>query len=142
MWRCGLRALRPAVTRTPAASPTFAFRLFSTAPSPATSMSMAVRDIAPVEKPLVTRFAVMELNGVQYKVGADDLICADRLPIEVTGKLKAERVLLVGERNATIIGSPLIGGASVTLTVEEQAQGDKQIVFKKRRRKNYRRWRG
>ena len=57
-------------------------------------------------------------------------------------QLKAERVLLVGERSATIIGSPLIAGASVILTVEEQALGDKQIIFKKKRRKNYRRWKG
>ena len=49
---------------------------------------------------------------------------------------------MVAERDATIIGSPLIGGASVVAKVEEQALADKQIIFKKKKRKGYRRWKG
>ena len=89
-----------------------------------------------------TRFAVVLLGGSQYKVAAGDLICVEKLDLPVGSALDAQRVLLVGEAGATVIGSPLVEGASVHATVEEQGYGQKVIVFKKRRRKGFRRWRG
>jgi len=89
-----------------------------------------------------SRFAVVMLGGSQYKVAADDLICVEKLPLPVGGALAARRVLLVGEAGATVIGSPLIEGACVHAVVEEQGYGEKVIVFKKKRRKGYRRWKG
>ena len=51
-------------------------------------------------------------------------------------------VLMLGEGGDTTIGTPLVEGASVSATVLEQTRGDKIIVFKKKRRKNYRRRKG
>jgi large subunit ribosomal protein L21 len=145
--RLASRAFRP-LTRAPSAAslyaPTGALPpLFSRL---ATGTRPSSTEVAPVNRKEVdkvaTRFAVMELAGVQHKVAVDDLISSELLPIEVGGKLKTNRVLLIGERDATILGSPLIGGASVLATVEEQAFADKVIVFKKKRRKGYRRWKG
>lgn len=79
---------------------------------------------------------------MQHKVAVDDVIASEKLPMKVGQKLETKRVLLIGERAATIIGSPLIGGASVALTVEEQAYAEKVIVFKKKAKKGYRRWKG
>ena len=89
-----------------------------------------------------SRFAVVDFSGTQYKVAVGDLISSELIPVEVNRQLDLGRVLLVGERDATVIGSPLITGASVTVTCEEQAYADKVIVFKKNRRKGYRRWKG
>ena len=72
----------------------------------------------------------------------DDLICVEKVDVPVGETLEARRVLLVGEAQSTVIGSPLIADACVRATVEEQGYGKKVIVFKKRRRKGYRRWKG
>ena len=85
---------------------------------------------------------MVELGGTQYKVAADDVICVEKMKVEVGSVIHVNRVLLVGSKDATIIGSPLIKDACVLATVEEQALADKVIVFKKKRRKGYRRWRG
>ena len=52
------------------------------------------------------------------------------------------QVLLLGNVNQTIVGRPLISGAKVRARVEEQTLDAKIDVFKKKRRKNYRRWNG
>lgn len=90
----------------------------------------------------VSRFAVIELAGSQYKVAQGDLISAEKLDLGVSEAIALERVLMVGTKQGTVIGSPLITGATVEAVVEEQALADKVIVFKKRRRKGYRRWKG
>jgi large subunit ribosomal protein L21 len=84
----------------------------------------------------------VQLGSSQYKVAQDDLICTEKIDLGVGQSLDAKRVLLVGDDGATLIGSPLIEGACVRMTVEEQGYGKKLVVFKKRRRKGYRRWRG
>jgi len=94
------------------------------------------------EAPPPTRFAVVELGGTQYKVAADDVICVEKMEVEVGSIIHAERVLLVASASSTIIGSPLVKDARVEATVEEQASSEKVIVFKKRRRKGYQRWKG
>ena len=92
--------------------------------------------------PAPTRFAVLELGGTQYKVAPDDAICVEKLPVAVGEVVAYDRVLLVGSADATVIGSPYVRDAVVEVRVEEQALADKVIVFKKKRRKGYRRWRG
>lgn len=94
------------------------------------------------EAPPRTRFAVVELGGTQYKVAADDVICVEKMSVEVGSIIHAERVLLVASASSTIIGSPLVKDARVEATVEEQATAEKVIVFKKKRRKGYQRWKG
>jgi hypothetical protein len=53
-----------------------------------------------------------------------------------------DKVLLIGTKTETAIGTPILESAKVYATVEEQAKSEKVIVFKKKRRKNYRRFKG
>ncbi|MBF0304819.1 MAG: 50S ribosomal protein L21 [Alphaproteobacteria bacterium] len=80
-------------------------------------------------------FAVIKTGGKQYKVAKDDVILVEKLPAEAGATVTLDQVLMVGEK----IGAPLVDGASVTATVVEQTRGEKLIVFKKKRRQNYRR---
>ncbi|CAI5722425.1 unnamed protein product [Peronospora destructor] len=79
-------------------------------------------------------FAVVKLAGTQYKVTQGDVVIAE--------KMKDAKVLLLGNVNQTIVGRPLVDGAKVRARVEEQTLDAKIDVFKKKRRKNYRRWNG
>ena len=87
-------------------------------------------------------YAVIRSGGRQYKVAEGDVIFVDRLPVEAGQDVVLDQVLMVGEEGGGSIGVPLVAGAAVTAKVLEQARGPKIIVFKKKRRKNYRRKRG
>jgi large subunit ribosomal protein L21 len=87
-------------------------------------------------------FAVLKTGGKQYKVAKDDVIHVERLPGEAGAQVVFDQVLLLGEGAEATAGAPLIAGASVAGTLLEQVQADKIIIFKKRRRHNYRRKRG
>jgi large subunit ribosomal protein L21 len=89
-------------------------------------------------------YAVIKTGGKQYRVVNGDVIKVERLDGEVGQKIAFDQVLMVGGESdgAARIGSPLVAGAQVTAEVLEQAKAPKVIIFKKRRRKNYRRKRG
>jgi large subunit ribosomal protein L21 len=88
-------------------------------------------------------FAVIRTGGKQYKVAKDDVIEVERLAAEPGSSLTLSEVLMVGgEGAATRAGAPLVGGATVTAEVVGDARGPKLIVFKKKRRHNYRRKKG
>ena len=79
----------------------------------------------------------------QYKVTPDDLIVTEKLSgVDINDKIRLNKVLLLGNKSETIIGRPLVEGASVVAAVEEQFLDGKVLVFKKRRRKNSRRLNG
>ena len=87
-------------------------------------------------------FAVIRTGGKQYKVAKDDLISVEKLAAEPGGVIELSEVLMIGEEAAIATGTPLLEGASVSATVVEQTRGAKIIVFKKKRRHNYRRKKG
>jgi large subunit ribosomal protein L21 len=87
-------------------------------------------------------FAVLKTGGKQYKVAKNDIIEIERLPGEAGETIVFDQILMLGDGDGATAGAPLIAGASVAGTLLEQAKGDKVIVFKKRRRHNYRRKRG
>ncbi len=87
-------------------------------------------------------FAVIQTGGKQYKVAKDDIIIIEKLDGEAGGKVKFDDVLMHGAGSDVKVGTPLVAGASVTGEVLEQRKGDKVIVFKKKRRQNYRRKQG
>lgn len=89
-----------------------------------------------------SRFAIVVISGSQHKVVTDALICVEKMNLAVGTQLMLRRILLVGWQCKTIVGSPLVTDAAVAVTVEEQGHGPKIIVFKKKRRKGYRRWCG
>ena len=86
-------------------------------------------------------YAVIRTGGKQYKVAANDVITVEKLAGDAGAVIQFDEVLMVGgDKNA--VGAPLVAGACVTATVLDQIKGDKVIVFKKKRRHNYRRKRG
>ncbi|XVF40493.1 hypothetical protein PTKIN_Ptkin01aG0117900 [Pterospermum kingtungense] len=88
-------------------------------------------------------FAVVQIGSYQFKVSNGDCIFTETLKFcEVNDKLILNKVLLLGSPTQTIIGRPILPDASVHAVVEEHALDAKVIIFKKKRRKNYRRTKG
>jgi large subunit ribosomal protein L21 len=87
-------------------------------------------------------FAVIRTGGKQYKVASGDLIAVEKLAGEPGGTIELGEVLMVGDGADVSTGTPLVTGASVSAELVEHRRGDKIIVFKKKRRQNYRRKNG
>ncbi|MDH5762701.1 MAG: 50S ribosomal protein L21 [Nitrospinota bacterium] len=87
-------------------------------------------------------FAVLKTGGKQYKVSQGDVIQVEKLEGNVGDKVTLDQVLMIGESDQVDVGAPMVQGSSVTGEIIDQAKGPKIIVFKKRRRKNYRRKNG
>ena len=87
-------------------------------------------------------YAVIETGGKQYRVNQGDIIKVEKLTADVGEKVDFDRIILVGEGADVKVGSPIVDGASVSGTVVEQDRHRKIIVFKMKRRKNYRRKQG
>lgn len=90
--------------------------------------------------PPPTIFAVVQVGGHQYKVTEGEHIIVDQIPIEVGTEIILNKVLLVGGQTFTAIGTPLVSQAVVNAVVEEQTRSGRQIIFKKKRRKSYKRF--
>ena len=86
-------------------------------------------------------FAVIQTGGKQYRVAQGDLLRVEKLPGDVGAAVTFDKVLLLGG-DALTIGTPLIAGAKVSAEIVAQDRAPKIIVFKFRRRKNYRRKNG
>ena len=86
-------------------------------------------------------YAVFKTGGKQYRVAAGDTVRVEKLPGNVGDAVSFDQVLLVGGE-ALKLGKPLLGGAKVEAKIVTQGLGKKLIVFKFRRRKNYRRKNG
>ena len=87
-------------------------------------------------------FAVIRTGGKQYKVAPDDVIAVEKLAGEPGATIELGEVLMVGDGAEVSTGAPLIAGASVSAELVEHRRADKIIVFKKKRRHNYRRKKG
>jgi len=84
-------------------------------------------------------FAVIRAGGKQYRVAKDDVISVEKLVGSEGASVTLDQVLMISNGKNATIGAPLVAGALVTATVLEQARAAKIIVFKKKRRKDYRR---
>jgi large subunit ribosomal protein L21 len=87
-------------------------------------------------------YAVIRTGGKQYKVAPNDVIVVEKLMADKGAMVQFDEVLMVGGEGAASIGAPLVAGAVVTARVLDQGKGEKVIIFKKRRRKNFRRKKG
>jgi large subunit ribosomal protein L21 len=88
-------------------------------------------------------FAVIRTGGKQYRVAPNDIIEIERIAGEPGDIIELGEVLLLGGgEGGPKAGSPAVAGVLVAAEVVEQKRGDKIIVFKKKRRKNYRRKNG
>ena len=87
-------------------------------------------------------YAVIRTGGKQYRVAPGDLVRIERLEGDVGSAVEFAEVLLASADDAVRIGTPLVSGARVRGTIVAQGRDKKILVFKKKRRKNYRRRRG
>jgi len=87
-------------------------------------------------------FAVVKTGGKQYRVAKDDVIVVEKIAAEAGADIELDQILALNDGKDTVIGTPLVEGARVAATVLDQSRGAKIIVFKKRRRTNYKRKNG
>jgi len=87
-------------------------------------------------------YAIVEIAGQQFKVAKDQKVFVHRLDAKEGSKVNFDNVLLLADDKNITIGAPAINGASVEAKVLKHLQGDKVIVFKKKRRKGYRKKNG
>ena len=87
-------------------------------------------------------YAIFKTGGKQYKATAGDVLRVEKLEVEAGTIITLGNVLLVGDETTSTVGLPFIEGAGVKAEVVEQARNNKIIVFKKKRRQNYRRKNG
>jgi large subunit ribosomal protein L21 len=86
-------------------------------------------------------YAVIRTGGKQYKVSEGDLLKVEKLAGNVGETIELAEVLMVGGEEVKI-GTPLLPAAKVTAKIVEQDKDKKILVFKSRRRKNYRKKNG
>ena len=90
-----------------------------------------------------SKFAVIQLSGTQFKVCVDDVVATNLIRgYDIGESFEVKDVLLVGSLDSTTVGRPHVRSASVVLEVEEHTKDEKVVVFKKKRRKNYKRTTG
>ncbi len=88
-------------------------------------------------------FAVVKTGGKQYKVVKDSRIRVEKIDGIPGARIQLSQVLMIGEHSKpSFIGTPIVKNASVTAEIMRQFKDDKIIVFKKKRRQNYRRKNG
>jgi len=84
-------------------------------------------------------YAVIKTGGKQYRVSNGDVIAVEKLAGDPGSTVALAPVLMLDDDKSSNVGTPIIEGAAVSAEVLEQTRGDKIIVFKKKRRKGYRR---
>ncbi len=87
-------------------------------------------------------YAIVEMAGQQFKVAKDQKVYVHRLQTEEGKKVTFDKVLLLDDGSNVTVGAPVIEGAAVEAKVVKHLKGDKVIVFKKKRRKGYRKKNG
>lgn len=86
-------------------------------------------------------YAIVEIAGLQYKVEQDQQLFVNRLQGEAGDTLTFDRVLLTDNGSVTV-GAPVIEGLTVEAKIVEHLKGDKVVIFKKKRRKGYKKKNG
>ncbi|MDA0193477.1 MAG: 50S ribosomal protein L21 [Bacteroidetes bacterium] len=87
-------------------------------------------------------YAIVDIAGKQFKVEKDKSIFAPRLEGEEGSSIDFNDVLLLDENGKVKIGDPKVKGAKVSGKILKHVKGDKVIVFKKKRRKGYKKKNG
>jgi large subunit ribosomal protein L21 len=86
--------------------------------------------------------AIIKTGGKQYRVAVGDKLRIEKLPTAIGEAVSFDEVLLVGSGESARIGTPRVEGAKVSGVVKAHVRGKKLVVYKFRRRKNYRRKNG
>lgn len=82
-------------------------------------------------------YAIVDIAGKQFKVEKNQFIYAPKMEGEAGSSVKFDQVLLIDNDSKVSVGTPVLKGASVSGKILEDVKGDKEIVFKKKRRKGY-----
>jgi large subunit ribosomal protein L21 len=83
-------------------------------------------------------YAVIQTGGKQYRVAPGDTLTVEKLPGNVGDSVEFGEVLMLSRDGSLAVGKPVIQGAKVTAKIVEHGRGEKLVVYKFRRRKNYR----
>jgi large subunit ribosomal protein L21 len=83
-------------------------------------------------------YAVIQTGGKQYRVAPGDTLTVEKLPGNVGDAVEFGEVLMLSKDGSLSMGKPTIQGAKVTGKIVEHGRGEKLVVYKFRRRKNYR----
>ena len=83
-------------------------------------------------------YAIVDIAGKQFKAEKNKFLYAPLMDAEAGTELNFSQVLLIDNDGKINVGTPNVKGAIVSAKVLEHVQGDKVIVFKKKRRKGYR----
>ncbi len=84
-------------------------------------------------------FAIVEIEGKQFQIQEQDEVKVPKLEQEAGSKVVFDKVLLINNDGNVVVGQPVIDKASVATTVLDHGKDAKVLVFKKKRRKDYRR---
>ena len=87
-------------------------------------------------------YAVIKTGGKQYKVAAGEKIKIEQIAADVGQEITIDQVLAVGNGADLKVGTPLVTGATVVVTVVAHGRHDKVRIFKMRRRKHYQKRQG
>lgn len=87
-------------------------------------------------------YVIVDIQGQQFKVEKDQKLFVHRIDANEGDSVEFEKVLLVGNDDDITIGAPTVDGAKVVVEVLSHVKGDKVLVFKKKRRKGYRKLNG
>ena len=83
-------------------------------------------------------YAVIQTGGKQYRVAPGDTLTVEKLPGNVGDSVEFGEVLMLSKDGSLSMGKPVIQGAKVTGKIVSHGRGEKLVVYKFRRRKNYR----
>lgn len=84
-------------------------------------------------------YAIIRTGGKQYKVQAGDVLRIEKLDTKLGSEMDLTDVLMIGG-DAPVVGQPTVKNAKVTVVVTKQTKDKKVIIFKKKRRQGYRRF--
>ena len=98
--------------------------------------------LSPVLKGSKVMYAIVDIAGKQYKIEDKQTLFVDKLAGQEGDKVEFDKVLLVDNDGKVTIGAPTVKGAKISAKIEAHVQGDKKIVFKKKRRKGYQKLNG
>lgn len=87
-------------------------------------------------------YAIVKTGGKQYRVEKGATLVVEKIDAAKGDKVSLDEVLMIGDDKKTTVGTPLVKGASVNAEIVSQFKDEKVIVFKKKRRQNYRRKKG
>ena len=87
-------------------------------------------------------YAIVDIAGQQFKISENQKIYVNRLEAEEGSVVTFDKVLLTDNDGKIAVGTPLVSGAAVSAKVLSHVKGDKVVIFKKKRRKGYRKTTG